>query len=1193
MLKRQRETSPESAVKQRRLEQRLPSLPVHGRRPILKAGLSWTVKGKDEGAQGSFLFDTGCTGAILNQSFVRKHGIPLVRRDQPLTMFDAQGDVMMGGGEYYTHPVRMIMGDHKETLRWEVATLEEGMTGYLPISWARKHNPDINWELNTMSWRSDYCKQNCLPAATKIELISPYQMLEEEETVYQLVGSVWHDEDGGDIAEKIHHLYRDWADVFSQEKIEEMPPHSHNDLKIKLLPGTAPPFGPLYPCSAPELKALREYLDKELSSGKISRSNSPAAAPILFIPKKDGTLRICVDYRGLNKVTVKDKYPLPIMSELRDRLFKAKIFTKIDLKNGFNLIRIAEGDEWKTAFRTRYGLYQYNVMPFGLCNAPSAFQAMINDVLKELLDEGVVVYIDDILIYSETEKEHELLVKKVLQKLREAKLCASINKTSFHVREVEYLGYHISEEGVSMSEDKVEAVKEWPVPENIKAVQAFLGFANFYRRFIEGFSKVCKPLTDLLQKDKKWYWTAAHEQAFEELKRLFTSAPILLHFDPSRRTVVETDASDFAKGAVLSQYGDDGKLHPVAFYSKKFSPAEINYDIHDKEMGAIVASFREWEHMLKSCEQEITVFTDHKNLEYFNSTKVLTRRQARWSEDLAGYNFKVVYRPGEKNGKTDVLSRRWDHRLGEGGETLQPEPQIFFRPGQLVLDPAKLAAVRVNQLQNTFLERLYTAAKEDSFWQELHRSLVERKPNLDQNLSVKNGLIFYKNRWYIPKDKKLQMEILSDTHDSKVAGHFGQFKTLERVKNNFFWPNMDKDVEEYVRSCDSCQRNKTSRHKKFGMLQPLEIPYRPWTSISMDFIVGLPESSGFTKIWVIVDRFSKMAHYIPLPTLNKTEDLAKLFLKEVWRLHGLPDDIVSDRDSRFISHFWQSLMSLLNVKLKMSTSFHPQTDGQTERVNQTLEHYLRSYCSYQQDDWAELLPLAEYAYNSAVSESTKVSAFYANYGYEPRTNWPAPKEGVQWNNPASEVMISQWESIWQAMNASLGKARLRMARWYDTHALAPPEIKPGDEVMLDRRNVQTKRPLGKLDQKKMGPFKVLEAIGTRAYKLSLPPQMGIHPVFHVSLLEPYRAPVDPERRVPLPEPEEIEGEQNWVVREVADSRVNKKRRLVEYLVLWEGYENEDATWEPWEHLKKSAEEALLDFHMRYPKKPRDKRIVGV
>ncbi|KAH8144329.1 uncharacterized protein LAJ45_11691 [Morchella importuna] len=313
--------------------------------------------------------------------------------------------------------------------------------------------------------------------------------MEEEDVLYQLAASVWQDEDGGDIAVRIPLRYREWADVFSKEKIQELPPHSRNDLKINLLPGTAPLFGLLYPCSAPEQKVLQEYLDKELSLGKISRSSSPAAAPILFIPKKDG---IAGFHKGLNKVTVKDKYPLPIMSELRDRFFKAKIFTKIDLKNGFNLIRIAEG-----AFRTRYGVYQYNVMPFGLCNAPSAFQAMINDVLKELLDEGVVVYIDDILIYSETEEEHERLVEKILQKLREAKLCASISKTSFYIREVEYLGCHISEKGVSMSEDKVEAVQEWPVPRNIKGVQGFLGFANFYRRFIEGFSKVCKPLTDL------------------------------------------------------------------------------------------------------------------------------------------------------------------------------------------------------------------------------------------------------------------------------------------------------------------------------------------------------------------------------------------------------------------------------------------------------------------------------------------------------------------------------------------------------------------------------------------------------------------------------------------------------------------------------------------------------------------------
>jgi hypothetical protein len=336
-----------------------------------------------------------------------------------------------------------------------------------------------------------------------------------------------------------------------------------------------------------------------------------------------------------------------------------------------------------------------------------------------------------------------------------------------------------------------------------------------------------------------------------------------------------------------------------------------------------------------------------------------------------------------------------------------------------------------------------------------------------------------------------------------------------------------------------------------------------------------------------------MAHFIPLPTVNKTEDLAKLFLNSVWKHHGLPDDIVSDRDSKFISHFWQSLMDLLTVKLNLSTAFHPQTDGQTERVNQVLEGYMRSYCSYQQDDWADLLPLAEYAYNSAISEATKFSPFRANYGFEPRTNWPNPKPAAEWDNPASGVIVSQWESIWHSMKENLAKSRLRMSRWYDKHHQQGPEFTPGDEVMLDRRNVQTKRPMNKLDHKKFGPFKVKKAVGKRAYELELPPQMRIHPVFHIALLEPYKAPTDAQRRVDPPEIEEIEGEENYVLREVVDSRVNRRKKKVEYLVLWEGYEQEDATWEPWDHLQKSAEEALVDFHKRYPKKPRDARVVGL
>jgi hypothetical protein len=661
--------------------------------------------------------------------------------------------------------------------------------------------------------------------------------------------------------------------------------------------------------------------------------------------------------------------------------------------------------------------------------------------------EVVIVYIDDILIYSEDEATHVVLVKKVLEKLRINHLCASIKKSVFHVSEVEYLGYHISSEGIAMSPIKVQSIQDWVAPRSVKNVQQFLGFANFYRRFIDGFSKVARPLTELTKKDAKaaFNWSETAGTAFATLKRLFTEAPILVHFHPEKPTVVETDASDFALGAVLSQIQETKRLHPVAYHSRKFKPAEINYDVHDKEMLAIVTAFKEWEHMLKSVADEITVYTDHKNLEYFATSKVLTRRQARWSEHLAEFNFKVIYRPGEKNTKADVLSRRWDYAPEEGSEA---SPVSFFKTGQyvasgvsgtsetihgvfedtaegiVVLSSISIAAsaAKEMQLSGTFVSLLRQAAEKDSEWQATKEAVLRKDENVAEKFEVKDGLLYYENRWVIPNDAALKLRILSENHDSKVAGHFGQFKTTERMKQNFFWAKMDEEVRDYVRSCDVCQRDKVGRHRRYGLLQPLEIPYRPWTSISMDFITTLPESDGYTQIWVIVDRLTKMAHFIPLKTKEESpvRDLAVIFAKEIWRLHGLPSDIVSDRDTRFTSHFWQELMKHLGTHLSMSTAFHPQADGQTERINAILEQYLRHFCGFQQDDWAELLPLAEHAYNTAVSETTKMSPFFANYGYQPETQWirPAASE-ANFTNPASELLLARWKGIWEVLQENI------------------------------------------------------------------------------------------------------------------------------------------------------------------------------
>jgi len=566
-----------------------------------------------------------------------------------------------------------------------------------------------------------------------------------------------------------------------------------------LIPEAKLPDGPIYALSKKELDALWDYIREMEDHGIIRRSSSPIGASILFVPKPDGRLRLCVDYRGLNKITIKNKYPLLLMSELRSRLGKATIFTKLDLKNGYYLIRMAEGGEWKAAFKSRYGLYEYTVMPFGLCNATSTFQSMINDGFRDMLDVGVIAYMDDILIYTETVEEHVALVRRVMERLRKARLCVCIKKSSFHQREVEFPGYKISDRGISMTSTKVEEIRAWSMPEKFVDVQSFMGFANFYRRFIKGFSKIAKPLTDLMNKGIKWTWTPWCQDAFDKLKEMFTTGPILTHFDDTRPTKLETDASHFALAAVLSQLCEDEKWHPVAFHRRKFSPAEINYDIHDKEMAAIVVAFKEWAHMLMSVDDQILVYTDHKNLEYFNTTKTLNRRQYRLAEFLQPFNFKVIYHEGRLKEKADALLRRRDYRR-EGGSN--SEPFTFFRPGQYIgeepvmLRPHVLQTSQGFRLHTTFHEALMKAADSDETYLAMLKALRKGDSKVDTNFGIERDLLLYKNRWYIPKDEGLRRTIMEAEHDSKIAGHFRTYKTIGRVRANFYWPKMDENITE-------------------------------------------------------------------------------------------------------------------------------------------------------------------------------------------------------------------------------------------------------------------------------------------------------------------------------------------------------------------------------------------------------------
>jgi len=389
--------------------------------------------------------------------------------------------------------------------------------------------------------------------------------------------------------------FRQYLGMLGKEAADALPEHQPYDCKIDLQEGSKAPWEPIYPLSEDELRTIREWLTEMEKTGKIKHSTSPAGSPILFVPKPHGRgLRLCADYRALNRITIPNRYPLPLMQELQDRVQGAQWFTKMDLKNGFHLIRIRKGDEWKTAFRTRYGLFEFQVTPFGLTNAPSTFQDMMNHIISDMLDMGTLAYMDDILVYTDTEEKHDETVREVLKRLQNNGLAISPEKCVWKAQEVEFLGYIIGRNGIRMLEEMVEAILSWKTPESLTETQSFLGFANFYKRFIQDYSRMAKPLTELTKKDREWSRNKGEEAVFSELKRRFTMAPILAHFNPAKEVIIETDASDFAIGAILSQRDEERRLHLVAFHSRKFQPAEINYEIHNKELLAIVDAFKHW-----------------------------------------------------------------------------------------------------------------------------------------------------------------------------------------------------------------------------------------------------------------------------------------------------------------------------------------------------------------------------------------------------------------------------------------------------------------------------------------------------------------------------------------------------------------------------------------------------------------------
>ena len=753
----------------------------------------------------SVVYDTGASHSLISLEIVKKLALACVSIEQPLTIHSPIGShcilrmKCMG--------LKLIIGGYG--FDSDIYTLNHpGIGIILWVDWLMKNKAILNLENLTISLEtnegkritvlSEIAKNTCFNKIWSINEIQKELKIEEIPVV------------------------NEYIDVFGE--VRGIPQNRPVEFKIKLMPGTNPIIKKPYRMGPKELVELKHQLEELEEKGFIRSSSSSWGSPVLFVKKHDGTMRLCVDYRDLNKVTIKNKYPLPRIDDLFDQLHGAKIFSRLDLASGFHQMKVAEESIEYTAFNTRYGLYEFLVMPFGLTNAPSYFVDLMNRIFRDFLDKFVLVFIDDILIYSKTENDHAMHLHLVLSRLREHELKAKYSKCTFWQHEVKFLGHIVSQQGVSVDPSKVIAVQSWSRPRTVTEVRSFLGLAGYYRRFIKDFSRIATPMTKLTKKNQPYVWTEQCEQAFEKLKQALVEAPVLQIPEANEGMVVYTDASGSGLGAVLMQHGK-----VVAYASRQLKPNETKYATHDLELAAIVFALKLWRHYLLGAKFEL--FTDHQALKYLFSQKDLNMRQARWMEFLAAYDLDILYTPGKANRVADALSRHqvrlaslmideFKNLVMLGEADIYSKNEKNSREHDDMVEYGTLGLITV---KSNLVEKIGSMQDQD-------KDLKEKKEMLLSNIELENFKIDHKG--YLRKNEKLcvpdiaelKEEIMNEHHKTKYTIHPGGTKMYHDLKRSYWWPGMKQAVARYVAKCFTCQQIKADYQKPSGMLQPLEVP---------------------------------------------------------------------------------------------------------------------------------------------------------------------------------------------------------------------------------------------------------------------------------------------------------------------------------------------------------------------------------
>ncbi|CAF0913458.1 unnamed protein product [Didymodactylos carnosus] len=763
---------------------------------------------------------------------------------------------------------------------------------------------------------------------------------------------------------------------------------------IQLEPNTKPVNKPPYRIAPERRKIVDKELKDMLESGTISGSNSPYASPIVLAAKKDGSLRFCVDYRRLNAATVRDAYPIPRIDDTLDSLQQAKFVSTLDLKSGYWQVEMDQESKQKTAFITHKGLFEFNVMPYGLTNGPATFQRLMDIVLAGFKWQCCLVYIDDIVIFSPTFDQHLIDLNNVLHKIREAELTLKTSKCQFCRRELKYLGHLVTPEGIKPDPSIVSSVREFPRPQKIRTLQSFLGLTGYYRRFIKNYAKIAEPLLEQLRNNKNNHlnWNAPCEEAFNLLKQILIKAPVMCIPDFDQQFILELDASDYGLGAVLAQELDR-KKSVVAYASRTLTPAERKYGATEKEALAIVWATKHFRPYLEG--GKVLVRSDCKALQWLKSAKDPTGRLARWAMKLSAFDLEIKHRPGTSNQNADALSRYpvevhspYSSNYSNEKEINSLDTAVNIWESCNILEDIKEEQKKDSKLKPIIDYLLNNTTKSNSPPSKSFRKTASqyviingilyktRSRNSNEHESVPGK----KNMIVIPQNR--QQQILEWAHDHPTSGHSGLHKTLYRLLTRVYWPGMRRDVFKYTQACSSCQQFKYCNRPSSTPMQ-LHLVTEPWHTIEIDMMGPFPPTQRQKQyLLVVVDYFTRWVEMFPLRTTTAT-DMAIVIVNEVICRYGCPKYILSDNGPQFVAEMFTAICKDLGIKNKFTATYHPQTN-MTERVNKTVKQMVAQYAEGKPNSWDKEIAKLAFSIRTSVNDSTGQSPAFLNLSREPQ-----------------------------------------------------------------------------------------------------------------------------------------------------------------------------------------------------------------